>query len=133
MLTANVIKIKKCILANITFILNVLSKNGVIFLFRCAYFLRPKNILNFIFFYRLCACVKMPKYITSQVPIVPCDTFIQFIIIEQLKHFKSKDSRKTQRPLKVINEVEDEIEVCGTYGSKDIVQLSFPCRKLNNC
>ena len=50
---------------------------------------------------------------------------LSILSFKALREFKKKKrmQNKIQRPLKVINEVEDESEVCGTYGSKDIVQL----------
>ena len=56
MLTYNASKVKNSALPNITYILNVLSENGIIFS-EWAYFLRSKNNVNFTE-----GCVCMRKY-----------------------------------------------------------------------
>ena len=59
MLTANGSKIQESVLPNITFVLNLLSENGIIE--------NEKRVFeNEI----PCACVKICKYMTSQLPIV---------------------------------------------------------------
>ena len=68
MSTANVSKIKNSVLPNITFILGVLSENGI-FLPKWVYFSRSKRLLiSQRFFLKseaACACVNLCKYITS--------------------------------------------------------------------
>ena len=74
MLTASVIKIKKNILPNITFILKIFSENGII-LSEWPYFLRSKSNVDFketCFFLNrgFVHTRKHAQCITSQVPII---------------------------------------------------------------
>ena len=126
MLTANVSKSRKVSspLPNITFILNSLSKNGNTFFwmdFYVTYF--TVTFTKTFFLKRLCEHAwKCLNILRRKCPLHGTTHLYSYTIIEK---FRRKNSRKIQQSLKVINEVEDEIEVCGTYSSKDIVQLVF--------
>ena len=73
MLTANVSKIKKSVLPNITFILKILSEKGIIFVWTGFFIWSKKCKFHKNVFLQngaTWACVNMHKYITSQVSIV---------------------------------------------------------------
>ena len=71
MLTANVRKIEKSVMSNISFILDVLSESGITFVW--IGFFHKKN--GFFKMKLLCVCVNMRKYFMSRVSIVCYITF----------------------------------------------------------
>ena len=69
MLTANVSKIKKSARANITFILNALSENGIVFVCMSLFSKSKSNVILTKMYFFKWGCIRMRKYayITSQV------------------------------------------------------------------
>ena len=88
-LIANVRRIKKSVVCNIFFILNILSKDGIIFIFvRRAVFLRSKNVVNFT---KTCF-LRMRNYVQ-----ICYDTSVYYMIYHSHREVINSSTRKNYK------------------------------------